>query len=290
MQGSFAQDVLVECEPAEEVTHCGRLVAVRKTLRGWQGVAPDPRDYFDPVSLNDDEVRQVLIDVNGIVDRLRIENEIVGLGPEQDGNVFTVGQKNVDGYGNVEVYLSIENGDPASFATRCRGLRMPHGAARVVVLIPRPVTLPSSDRQLIDSHGVVLMPLAEAAERGDLSVDWQRAFMSLQLQRPDGYYPPGIVVWKSHEHKCKLTAHEQRFIAVAIEEQFIEVSKLMHNGDDAVWQGRFLNTKQQRQKINAVLSRLNRKLEKAKPRLPVSFGLKRQDNYIERKVADLVSA
>jgi len=232
-------------------------VTVRKTARGYEGVASGD-DYCDPIPLTESDIRQIHFSLSGFVDFLRKENGICGDGITADGNLITVGQKNLEGYGEVEVYLALENGDPCKFSTQCRSIKSTQGIKKVVVLIPRPVTLTNPHRQLLDSQGIILIPLLQGAERDTVVLDWQSQVITPSLAViPDSFRAPNIVIWKGCEHKCNLKTNEQVFLGIAINENYIDVARLMHLGGDSLWKERFRNERKQRCKISQFLGRLN---------------------------------
>jgi hypothetical protein len=260
---------------------------IRKTAQGYEGVASDD-EYFDPITLTESDVRQFQFSLPGFVEFLRKENGICGDGITADGNLITVGQKNLEGYGDVEVYLALENSDPCKFFTLCRSIRITQGIKKVVLLIPCPVSLTNAQRQLLDSQGIILISLLQGADHGTLALDWQsRVIAASSIVTPDGFRAPRTIVWKGCEHTCDLTKKEQAFLTIAISEEFIEIARVMHSGDHPLWKSRFRNEEKQRDTISQFLSRLNRKLASAKPIVPLSFSLKRGRSYIQRRILNI---
>jgi hypothetical protein len=293
---SLAKNVLVESQDrADEIPHplrpdSGEFVGARKTSRGWFAVALDD-DFFDPIPINERDVCQFLVSLPALVDALRQENGIAGEGSALDGNLIAVGQKVLEGFGTVDVYLALQNDDPSEFAARCRGIRRSHGAKRVAVFIPRPVALTNTQRQLLDSQAVLLIPLQPMADNGTLTLDWQsEVIAALAVATPDGFRAPRTVVWQGCEHRCDLTSKEQEFLVLAISEEQIEVPRVMHLGERPLWKRRFRNEKSQRDTISKFLSRLNRKLATAKPAVPLSFSLKRGSQSVQRRVLSISPA
>ena len=91
-------------------------MAVQKTTKGYFGVAPDGDDFIEPVALSERDVRQFCVDLPSFIECLRSDNGIQGDGLVVDGNLFAVGQKDLDGFGVVDVYLSLVNDNPQEFA------------------------------------------------------------------------------------------------------------------------------------------------------------------------------
>jgi hypothetical protein len=285
---------LVEAPRADEVPHPhrpGSWVAVQETAKGYYGVAPGHDDFIEPVALSERDVRQFYVDVPNFVECIRSENSIQSDGLVADGNLFAVGQKDLDGFGVVDVYLSLVNDIPHEFAARCRGIRLARGVKAAVVLIPRPVALTNTHRQVLDTQGIILVPLLSAAEHNSLAVDWQREVVAASTAAiADGFHAPDTVVWKGNEHKCRLARREQNFVTMAIGKTFIEVSLVMHLGENALWKQRFHNDKSHRDTVSQFLSRLNRKLAGAKPVVPLEFSLKRGSTYIQRRILKISTA
>jgi hypothetical protein len=84
-----------------------------------------------------------------------------------------------------------------------------------------------------------------------------------------------------------MTRMDQSFLALAMDEQFLDVARVMNESDNALWDELFRNAKSQRDKISQFLLRVNNKLAKAKPPVPLSFSLKRGDKYIQRQIVKL---
>ena len=79
---------------------------VRNTSHGIFGVA-DAEEYFDPIPLSEDDIRQYKVSLPKLVDEIRRENEIVGQGFESSEGLLHIGSKNLEGYTSAEIYLSL---------------------------------------------------------------------------------------------------------------------------------------------------------------------------------------
>jgi len=101
--------------------------------------------------------------------------------------------------------------------------------------------------------------------------------------RPDGVYPPKHIVYRGVEHECELTAKEFAFLEVALLNAETDIGALMHGGQGAVWREPYLATTEKRNKVSGLIARLNSKLLEAKPRLRISFGLRRGQAFIYRQ-------
>lgn len=146
-------------------------LGARNTSRGWFAVSLDEDSYFEPIPIEEDDVRQSHVSLPEFVDCLRRHNAIVGSEAVADDNMITVGQKLLEGHGAVEVYLAVENHDTSTFLSRCRAIQRPHGVKQVVVLTPRPVPLANAHRELLDARGVIVVSLASAAISDTLAID-----------------------------------------------------------------------------------------------------------------------
>jgi len=266
----------------------GRLVAVRPTARGLFAVASDDDEYFDPIPLSADDVRQYRVSAPHLVELIRKQNGIDGAGDTAHVGLIPVGQKTLDGYGVLDVYLSLPNNNMHDLAMRCRSLVKPAGIKKIVVLLPCAVRLPVQDRQLLDANGIVLIALSSVADSGSLAVDWDTHVIGVPEDRPDGVLPPRTVVVCGCEYQCKadLKADEMRFLEIALRDEEVELGRLIHRGADALWKETFLNTRKTRNKVHQFLSRLNKKLADASPQSPFFFSLPRGRSTIVRTSRD----
>ncbi len=259
---------------------------MRPTADGFEAVALGD-EYFDPFLLDDRDVRQFRISLPALIDRLRSENAIDGTEASADRGLITVGQKELEGYGTIEVYCALPNDDPAEFASRCRGIRQLRGIKKVAVLVPRLAALTHSQRQILDNNNVVLVPLLPLADRGTLAIDWNMVIAGTDARLTNGICAPNRLVWEGREHEFAMTTLDQRFLALAIDEQYLDVARLMNESKDALWSEHFRNKKSQRDKISQFLLRVNNKLARAKPPVPMCFSLKRGDKYIQRQILNI---
>lgn len=171
-----SEGLLRETSKATEIPRPAHLPAggdliVRPTSRGLFGVA-DEDDYFVPIPLTDDDVRQYEVSIPKLAARIRQDNEINGAGFEDHDGLISLGQKTIQAVGTVDVYLSLPNEDEAMLLARCRRLKRPAGSYRIVVLTPRGAALSPEGLQVLDSIGMILVSLAAAAVKGSLALDW----------------------------------------------------------------------------------------------------------------------
>lgn len=266
----------------------GRTLTVRQSSFGWCGI--DEEDsFFAQVPLTEDDVRQYTIDVSRFVDLLRQQNEILGDDCGSDFGLISIGQRHVEGVGSADVYLSLANYDPDVFVARCRHLQRPTGTAKVVVLVPRPITLTATARNGFDSAGVVIASLWQAAESGSLAIDWHAAVTSTGTMR-DGVLSARNIVYRGRTHTCDLTKSEMDFLSAYLATDEIDVHQLMHPRTGAIWRQRYRRERGPRQTISQFLSRLNRKLALAEPPVPISYSLARRRDAIVREAAENIGS
>ena len=144
---------------------------VRKTSIGLFGVADDD-DYFDPIPLTEDDVRQYDISPRKLVDSIRLQNEISGSGFENYDGLIPLGQKRFDSLGILNAFMSIQNWDEKTFLSRCQRLERYPGSKKVVVLTPRGIALSPEGRRILDSSGIMVVAMESALNQGDLKMDW----------------------------------------------------------------------------------------------------------------------
>lgn len=171
-----SEGLLRETSRATEIPRPSHLpvggdLIVRQTSKGLFGVA-DEDDYFDPIPLAEDDVRQYEVSVPKLAARIRRENEISGTGSDNHNGLIPLGQKTIDALGTVDVYLSLPNEDESVLLSRCQRLERPAGSQRVILVTPRGMSVSPEGRRVLDSTGVVLVSLAEPATKGSLALDW----------------------------------------------------------------------------------------------------------------------
>ncbi|MEX0678370.1 MAG: hypothetical protein WD063_14915 [Pirellulales bacterium] len=236
-------------------------------------------DWFPAIQLEEGDVRQYRVDLDSFAKHLRHENGIEGEELDAEGEIIALGRRIVDGFGAIDVYLSLSNVDPSEFSGRCRTLERPQGTKRIVVLTPLTVVVRNSHRQLLESKGITIVALS-----GDnMKVDWLSVVATLaSTALPDGYHAPNQVVFRGIEHTCSLSRKEELFIAKGVVSQFVQIDQVMRIDSDAVWRETFRNTKAQRDRISQFLGRLNNKLAKATPPLRLSFHVVHGKPHIRR--------
>jgi hypothetical protein len=172
----MSEGLLRETTKASEIPRPAHLPAggdlvVRQTSRGLFGVA-DEDDYFDPIPLTYDDVRQYEVSLPKLAARIRLENGISGSGYENHGGLIPLGQKGIDGVGTTDVYLALRNEDESAVRSHCRRLERSPGAQKVILLTPRGVSLSPEGRRVLDNTGVVVTSLMDAAAKGTLALTW----------------------------------------------------------------------------------------------------------------------
>ncbi|HZP97245.1 MAG TPA: hypothetical protein VFC31_13075 [Candidatus Limnocylindria bacterium] len=172
----LSEGLLRETSRATEIPRPAHLPAggdliIRPTSKGLFGVA-DEDDYFIPIALTDDDVRQYEVSLAQLVARIRRENSISGTGFDRRDGLVPLGQKAVEGVGQVETYLAFPNEDEATLLSRCRRLQRTASGRRTIVLTPRDVPLAPEGRSEVDACGVTVIPMAAAAATGSFAIDW----------------------------------------------------------------------------------------------------------------------
>ena len=172
----MSEGILHETSKATEIPRPVHLPAgddliVRQTAKGLFGVA-DEDDYFDPIPLTEDDVRQYEVSLPKLAARIRRENDINGTGSENHNGLVPLGQKTIDALGTVDVYLSLPNEDESVLLSRCQRLERPTGSQRIILVTPRGASVSPEGRKVLDSAGVVLASLMAAAAKGGLALDW----------------------------------------------------------------------------------------------------------------------
>lgn len=260
----------------------GRLVAVRATARGLFAVAGEDDEYFDPIPIAEDDVRQYSVSVPKLVELIRNQNGIQGDGVPAEVGLIPLGQKTIEGYGIVEVYFSLPNVIAREFAARGLSVVAPTGTKKLIILLPCPVPLSSPERQLLDARGVVLIALSPIADNGSLVVDWDAQVIRSSVDRPDGVYPPRMIIVNGREYKCDLSGREMAFLGIALRDEEVQLGQIIHRGRDALWKETFSDTRGTRNKVTQFLSRLNKKLAAVQPQFPFFFSLPRGRRSIVR--------
>lgn len=283
--------VLGKAPDADEIPHprfpsSGRMVVVKRTANGKFGVAGEEDEYFDPIPLSDDDDRQYSVSIPKFLVALREANGIVGDGDANAGGMIPVGEKTIDGYGTIDVYLSLPNVELGIVTARCLSLHRPTGVRKLAVLVPCALRLPIPERQLLDARGIVLISLSSSADRGSLEIDWEPHVFGVPEDRLDGVYPPRTVIVAGREYKCDLTPDEMTFLTMALGSDEVELGRLIHRGQDALWRETFSNSKKTRNKVHQFVSRLNKSLAKASPQFPFFFSLPRGRTAVTRTLSE----
>ncbi|MGH8196062.1 MAG: hypothetical protein ACREQ8_16950 [Woeseiaceae bacterium] len=122
----LSEGILRETSKATEIPRPAHLpgrgdLIVRETARDLCGAAQEV-DYFEPMPLTDDDVRQYEVSLPKLAARIRRESDISGTGAENHEGLVALGQKTVDAFGTVDVYLSLPNEDESALYRRGGGL------------------------------------------------------------------------------------------------------------------------------------------------------------------------
>jgi len=162
LKALLSEGLLRETSRATEIPRPAHLPAggeliVRQTKKGLFGVA-DEDDYFDPIPLVEDDVRQYEVIISKVIERIRRENDLVGVPVANGRKLFLVGERLLQGHDRADVYLSLINDDPSEFLLICKKVQ-PTNPRPVVMLVPRPIPFSVENVQLIRSWGIYIVPL-----------------------------------------------------------------------------------------------------------------------------------
>lgn len=169
--------ILRETSEATEITRPAHLpvggdLIVRQTSKGRFGVAGED-DYFDPIPLSDDDVRQYRVSLPKLAARIRDENEIAGAPVKNGRRLLFVGERSLPGRQYADVYLSLGNDDSADFMSLCKRVH-PTNPRPVVMLVPRPVPLSVDQVQVLRSWDVFVVPLTTHLKGMRWKLPWSR--------------------------------------------------------------------------------------------------------------------
>jgi len=198
--------VLNKAPDADEVPYprfpsSGRMVMVRRTAQGLFAVAGEDDDHFAPFRLSEEDVRQFSVSVPNLIDVIRKHNGIDANASAGDDGMIPVGQKQVDGYGAVDVYLALAAGDGNALASRCLSLLTPSGVKKIAVLLPCVTLFPAPQRQLLEARGILLIPLAPLADRGSIVIDWASLVAGPSVSQVADSVAPDKIGWKGREYR-----------------------------------------------------------------------------------------
>ena len=149
----------------------GGDLIVRQTSKGIFGVA-DEHDYFDPIPLTEDDVRQYEISLPKLATVIRQANGIEGTGFVNHHGLIPMGEKALDGFGNLDVFFSIPNLDEDEFIARCRRADRAIDAAGIVILTPCSITLSPEKRLQMEHLGIVAVAMTTNSRPNAFSLDW----------------------------------------------------------------------------------------------------------------------
>jgi len=171
-----AEGILRETSRATEIprpknTPPGEDLIVRQTSKGIFGVA-DEDDYFDPIPLTEDDVRQYEISLPKLATVIRQANGIEGTGFVNHHGLIPMGEKALDGFGVLNVFFSIPNLDEDDLISRCRRLDRALYAAGIVILTPGSFALSPENRQQMKRLGIITVTITTNSSPNPLSLDW----------------------------------------------------------------------------------------------------------------------
>lgn len=173
--------------PRPERFHPGNDLIVRQTSKGLFGVA-DGDNYFDPIPLTEDDVRQYEISLPKLVLLIRRENGINGTGFENYHGLIPLGQKMIAGIGPVDIYLSLPNHDETAILSRFQRLERERGGQKSILLTPRGLPLSPEGRRILSDIGITVASLIGAAAGGTLALDFD-SIVGLPGIGPSEKYP-----------------------------------------------------------------------------------------------------
>lgn len=167
------EGVLQETATAEEIPRPARLgvggpLLVRRAAGGIFGVA-DEGDYCTPITLGEEDVRQYSISALGLIQKIRRENGIEGIGLQRDDGFLHVGEKILDG-GAMPVSLLLGHADIDSLLGRLKRLKGTGGER--VLLTPIGVQQRTEHERLLRDDGVHILSLHAIAAENKLTVNW----------------------------------------------------------------------------------------------------------------------
>jgi len=150
----------------------GGDLIVRQTSKGIFGVA-DEDDYFDPIPLTEDDVRQYEISLPKLATVIRQANGIEGTGFVNHHGLIPMGEKVLDGFGNLDVFFSIPNLDEDEFIARCRRADRAIDAAGIVILTPSSIALSPEKRIQMEHLGIFTVAMTTNSHLNAFLLDWQ---------------------------------------------------------------------------------------------------------------------
>lgn len=258
---------------------------VRVSRSGTQAfaVADEDEEYFTPFVLAPTDLLIYEVSVIKLVEWLRRDNAIVGNAPIAESGMCAVGQKQIVGFGAVNVFVSFPNQDHSAFTKACLALRVPSGVKVLVVLTPIPVALSASDAELINQRGIRVVPLLSMTDRNQVMLDWDATVFRCDVERrPNGVYAGRVICVEGSEYKGDLTKREMLFLDIAVRSEEVPIENVWFRGSGALWRSKFVNEKPNRDKVHKFISNLNKKLIRTNPPFPFLFSVARGRPVIVR--------
>ena len=193
-----AEGILRETSRATEIPRMDNLppgedLIVKQTSKGLYGVA-DEDDYFDPIPLTEDDVRQFDVSLPKLVSAIRRENGINGNGFENLGGLLPLGQKIIDGVGSTDVYFSLPIGNESRLLLHCQRLQRSGNLRKIILLTPIPVSLTPEGLRILDGDGIIVIPLTRTELTGMIAIDWQSVFGREVISFAEEYPMDSVVI------------------------------------------------------------------------------------------------
>lgn len=167
--------ILRETSRATEIPRPKRFplggdLIVRQTSKGIFGVA-DEDNYFDPIPLTEDDVRQYELSLPKLTTVIRQANGIEGSGFANHHGLIPMGLKTLDSLGTLEIFLSIPNLDENDVIARCMRLDRELDTVGIVILTPGGIALSPEIRQQMKRLGIIMVAITTNSSCAFL-LDW----------------------------------------------------------------------------------------------------------------------
>ena len=190
----YLTDNELEGFPASELdflVHCG-VIKKRAELK-WVTNPEDPKDRRSVIK------RFIEVSVVGLAAVLKSQNAVDGEPWEHGDQLFGLGDKIVDGVGEVAIYLAVRNGNESEFIEVCERVTQAQKPRPTAVLVPQPVPLTTDAQKFLRSRQVVVIPLIKNLVFCVWALDWKRLLQRLAPPILRLISSTGQVFYKSHE-------------------------------------------------------------------------------------------
>jgi hypothetical protein len=184
-QAFLSAGILRETSKATEIPRPSNMppgddLIVRQTSRGLFGVAPED-DYFAPVRLTEDDIRQYEIVVSKFVERIRRANKLEGAQHPEGQRLFSLGQRRQADGSKAEVYLSLLNRDEPDVCDVARRLRAAQHPT--VLLLPIPIPLSTTGRQALTEMQTSVFALSDSLDPDKWTLPWEEQVIAATDRR-----------------------------------------------------------------------------------------------------------